>query len=162
MSHCGAGLSCPRVCGLFLDQGSNLCPLHRQVDFSQLDHQGSPAYNILKLYLAFRFSFKLFVKLLTVFIHSSPEFVDYLYEHYLDLFIIIAFLCSFSGAFSYSFVWNIPLSSHFAFLCFYFSVLGGSVMFPNTREVALHRRYPVGPSSTPFWLPDLYALVAPF
>ena len=25
------GLSCPAVCGIFLDQGSNLCPLHWQV-----------------------------------------------------------------------------------------------------------------------------------
>ena len=26
------GLSCPEACGIFLDQGSNLSPLHRQVD----------------------------------------------------------------------------------------------------------------------------------
>ena len=26
------GLSCPAACGLFLDQGSNRCPLHWQVD----------------------------------------------------------------------------------------------------------------------------------
>ena len=26
------GTSCPVTCGIFLDQGSNLCPLHWQVD----------------------------------------------------------------------------------------------------------------------------------
>ena len=45
------------------------------------------SYCIFKLCLVFLFSFKLFVKLLTVFIHSSPEFVEHLYDHYLDLFI---------------------------------------------------------------------------
>ena len=35
-------LSCPTACGIFLDQGWNLCPLHQQVDSLPLDHQGSP------------------------------------------------------------------------------------------------------------------------
>ena len=26
------GLSCPKTCGVFPDQGSNLCPLHWQAD----------------------------------------------------------------------------------------------------------------------------------
>ena len=26
------GVSCPAACGIFLDDGSNLCPLHWQVD----------------------------------------------------------------------------------------------------------------------------------
>ena len=34
------GLSYSKACEVFLDQGSNLCPLHWQVDL--LDHQGSP------------------------------------------------------------------------------------------------------------------------
>ena len=29
-------------CGIFLDQGSNPCPLHWQEDSYLLDHQGSP------------------------------------------------------------------------------------------------------------------------
>ena len=33
------GLSCPMACGTFLDQGSNLCPLHWEVDSLPLDHQ---------------------------------------------------------------------------------------------------------------------------
>ena len=36
------GLSCSKVYGIFLDQGSNLCSLHWQVDSQPLDLQGSP------------------------------------------------------------------------------------------------------------------------
>ena len=34
-------LSCPAACRIFLDQGSNLCPLHWQADFYPLYHLGS-------------------------------------------------------------------------------------------------------------------------
>ena len=37
------------VCGIFLDQGSNLCPLHWQVDSQPLRHQGSPKVCIFAL-----------------------------------------------------------------------------------------------------------------
>ena len=36
------GLSCSKAGGIILDQVSNPCPLHWQVDFQPLDHQGSP------------------------------------------------------------------------------------------------------------------------
>ena len=36
------GPSCSAACGIFPDQGSNLCPLHWQADFQPLRHQGSP------------------------------------------------------------------------------------------------------------------------
>ena len=36
------GLSGSGACGIFLDQGSNSCPLHWQVDSYPLNHQGSP------------------------------------------------------------------------------------------------------------------------
>ena len=36
------GPSCFPVCGIFPDQGSNLCPLHWQADSQPLRHQGSP------------------------------------------------------------------------------------------------------------------------
>ena len=36
------GLSCSTACGICLDQGLNPCPLHWQVDFYPLHHQGSP------------------------------------------------------------------------------------------------------------------------
>ena len=35
-------LSCSVTCGIFPDQGSNLCLLYWQVDSSTLDHQGTP------------------------------------------------------------------------------------------------------------------------
>ena len=34
--------SCSTACGIFPDQGSNLCPLHWQADSQPLRHQGSP------------------------------------------------------------------------------------------------------------------------
>ena len=37
------GPSCSVACGIFPDQGSNPCPLHRQADSQPLRHQGSPA-----------------------------------------------------------------------------------------------------------------------
>ena len=38
----GNGLSCSLVCGIFLDQKSNLCFLYQQADSLPLSHQGSP------------------------------------------------------------------------------------------------------------------------
>ena len=40
-------LSCPVECEIFLDQGSNLCSLHWQVDSYPLHHQGSSVLFIL-------------------------------------------------------------------------------------------------------------------
>ena len=36
------GPSCFAPCGIFPDQGSNLCPLHWEADSQPLHHQGSP------------------------------------------------------------------------------------------------------------------------
>ena len=36
------GPSCSAACGIFPDQGSNLCALHWQADSQPLRHQGSP------------------------------------------------------------------------------------------------------------------------
>ena len=36
----------PIVCGIFLDQGSNLCPLHWKADSYPLCHQGSPMWEL--------------------------------------------------------------------------------------------------------------------
>ena len=36
------GPSCSTACGIFPDQGLNLCPLHWQADSQPLCHQGSP------------------------------------------------------------------------------------------------------------------------
>ena len=42
--------SCSAACGIFPDQGSNLCPLHRQADSQPLRHQGSPSLPFLTPY----------------------------------------------------------------------------------------------------------------
>ena len=39
-------LSCSTTCGIFLDQGSNPCLLHWQVDSLPLSHQGSPSWGL--------------------------------------------------------------------------------------------------------------------
>ena len=40
------------ACGIFLDQGSNPCPLHWQVESQPLDHQESPVWFFLSFFLA--------------------------------------------------------------------------------------------------------------
>ena len=44
LSTCGTWLSCSLACGIFQEQGSNLCPLYWQADSQPLDHQGSPLF----------------------------------------------------------------------------------------------------------------------
>ena len=43
--------SCPTACGIFLDQGLNLCPLHWQMNSSPLDHEASPTPDLLFILL---------------------------------------------------------------------------------------------------------------
>ena len=43
------GSSCSAACGIFPDQGSNLCPLHQQADSQPLRHQGSPSHALFML-----------------------------------------------------------------------------------------------------------------
>ena len=45
------GLSCLTACGIFLDQGSNPCPLQWQVDSYPLYHQESPPITLLTEWL---------------------------------------------------------------------------------------------------------------
>ncbi|KAJ8789239.1 hypothetical protein J1605_022174 [Eschrichtius robustus] len=47
------GPSCSAACGIFPDQGSNLCPLHWQADSQPLRHQGSPQRGILTDFAGF-------------------------------------------------------------------------------------------------------------
>ena len=42
LSSCRQGFSCPAARRVFLDQESNLCPLHCKEDSSSPDQQGSP------------------------------------------------------------------------------------------------------------------------
>ena len=41
LNSCGHGFSCSEACGIFLDQGSNQCLLHWQMDSLPLSHQGN-------------------------------------------------------------------------------------------------------------------------
>ena len=43
------GPSCSAARGIFPDQGSNPCPLHRQADSQPLRHQGSPKLRFFKI-----------------------------------------------------------------------------------------------------------------
>ena len=45
------GPSCSTACGICPEQGSNLCPLHRQADSQPLRHQGSPHYFFFSVYI---------------------------------------------------------------------------------------------------------------
>ena len=42
LSICSACTCCSTACGIFLDQGLNLCLLHWQVDSLPVNHQGNP------------------------------------------------------------------------------------------------------------------------
>ena len=46
------GPSCSAACGIFLDQGSNPCPLHWQADSQPLRHHGSPHTILLRRVLS--------------------------------------------------------------------------------------------------------------
>ena len=50
MAH---GLSCSAACEIFLEEGSNPCPLHWQLDSYPLDHQGNPMQVFLKQMFVF-------------------------------------------------------------------------------------------------------------
>ena len=41
------GLSCPTACEIFPEEGSNLCPLHWQVDSRPLNHQRSSWHTLI-------------------------------------------------------------------------------------------------------------------
>ena len=51
------GPSRSAACGIFPDQGSNPCPLHRQADSQPLHHQGSPhlCFNCVCMYVCASF-----------------------------------------------------------------------------------------------------------
>ena len=51
LNSCGSHVAC----GIFLDQGSNLCLLHWQVDSLPLSYQGSPGINFKLTYVLIKF-----------------------------------------------------------------------------------------------------------
>ena len=51
LSNCDTHrLRCSAACGIFLDQGLNLYPLHWQADSKPLDHEGSPKPLLMHIY----------------------------------------------------------------------------------------------------------------
>ena len=60
------GPSCSTACGIFLDQGSNPCPLHWQADSQPLRHQGSPEW------LVFRWLVSLVAICISIFLRIVP------------------------------------------------------------------------------------------
>ena len=66
------GPSCSTACGIFPDQGLNLCPLHWQADSQPLSHQGSPSI-----------SFWWFIKLKFLNVMRKSKF--YFVSHFLFL-----------------------------------------------------------------------------
>ena len=52
------GPSCSAACGIFPDQGSNLCPLHWQADSQPLRHQGSPKTILYILSILYTYKFE--------------------------------------------------------------------------------------------------------
>ena len=89
----------------------------------------------------------LFVKLLTLSIHSSPEYIEQLCHHGLEVFnhldclsllhLVLMKLYLLSLFWTYSFVASFCLTFHF-----YLYVLGMSITFPSFLVVASSRRYP--------------------
>ena len=63
------GPSCSAACGIFPDQGSNLCPLHWQADSQPLRHQGSPIF--------LNYSFFLLIIVLSVYMPGSGNAGSY-------------------------------------------------------------------------------------
>ena len=81
-----------------------------------------------------------------MFIHSSPKFIEHLYDHHLELLLgglLVSTSFSSSGILSYSFTWNIVFVTSFCLiLCFFVYVLGRLAFFSNL-EVTFCRRHPL-------------------
>ena len=68
------GLSCSEACGIFPDQGSNLCLLHWQVDSLPLSHQGTCGWD-----------FKFYVSNIHMVLTMHQVLLDRLYKYHLIL-----------------------------------------------------------------------------
>ena len=74
LSSCGThGLSSSTACGIFPDQGSNLCLLYWQVDSLPVSHQGSPIHWVLiVVHGIFIATCKIFFCFICMFVHVCP------------------------------------------------------------------------------------------
>ena len=84
------GPSCSVSCGIFPDQGSNPCPLHRQADSQPLRHQGSPVSAFYLCPILFVICIEIFFSPLFVALFFSP-----LYSYPPSVFPSLSFLVSF-------------------------------------------------------------------
>ena len=66
-------LSCSITCGIFLDQESNLCPLHWQVDSYPLCHQESPIISYSFFFFLLIFLIIQYVSIILHFTRSEPS-----------------------------------------------------------------------------------------
>ena len=100
------GPSCSAACGIFPDQGSNPCPLHRQAGSQPLRHQGSPGsmflfttLNYIETYLKIYRSVHLYripglhkIEFENYGIRSSPSFLSVLAVYFYGYFSVIILL----------------------------------------------------------------------
>ena len=99
--------------------------------------------------LVLSYIFYLFVEEFTVFIHSTPQFGEYLYDCYFKLFIrLVAYLClikvffrAFVSLFGFE---NVPLSLHLARLSVCLNVLGETAVSLSLKGVFFIRYGPCG------------------
>lgn len=97
--------------------------------------------------MVFSYIFCLFVAVLTLFIHSSPEFCEYVCDIYFKLFIRLIFISILFSSYSEIFVSFFQLE-HIFYLLIYlilcFHVLGKLSISPSFEGMTLLRRCPVG------------------
>ena len=84
------GPSCPEACGIFLDQGSNPCPLRWQMGSQPLDHQGSPVFFFFFFLAIHHNLFYFFQKLLGAFFFQMRFLIKKIFFYYWS---IIALQC---------------------------------------------------------------------
>ena len=71
------GLGCPAACGIFLEEGSNPCPVHCQAESYPLYHQGSPTGWFFKTYFPL---IKKVINIVGVYVSKTYSFMSFYYR----------------------------------------------------------------------------------